>query len=262
MFPAATPDICDRVAGSATACREARVCRRCRARRSRTLGREAGLVLVFPAGDADPDTVVAEAQEAAGGALVAGMTGTAAIGADGLIQTGCSAIAFSSSLRAGVGAVEGGDPRTAGREAAAKALAESTTAHMGSCCCSSTRRPAIRRRSSPGRTPSPAGRSRSQEERRGAPRVRDSRTAGALSHGGGRRRDRQQHADRRRDRARLCSARRALDRDPLGGPERASSSMAVPRRTSTSRSSVSTVWTSKTTSSRRSRWCIRSPSRS
>lgn len=122
MFPTATPDICDRVAGSATA--DGKHASAVAVERAvATLGREAGLVLIFPAGDVDPDMVVAEAQDAAGRALVAGMTGTAAIGTDGLIQTGCSAIAFSSSLRAGVGAAERGDPRTAGRDAAAKALA-------------------------------------------------------------------------------------------------------------------------------------------
>jgi hypothetical protein len=122
MIPAATPDICDRVAGSATAAGKHAPSVAVE-RAVAALGREAGLVLIFPAGDVDPDTVVGEAQEAAGPALVAGMTGTAAIGSDGVIQAGCSAIAFSSSLRAGVGAVAGGDPRTAGRDAAAKALA-------------------------------------------------------------------------------------------------------------------------------------------
>ena len=56
------------------------------------------------------------------GFMAAPSSPAAAIAADGVIQAGCSAIAFSSSLRAGVGAVCGGDPRTAGREAAAKAF--------------------------------------------------------------------------------------------------------------------------------------------
>jgi hypothetical protein len=51
------------------------------------------------------------------------MTGTVAIGADGLVDTGCSAIAFSSSMPTGVGASQSGDPRAAGREATTKALA-------------------------------------------------------------------------------------------------------------------------------------------
>jgi hypothetical protein len=51
------------------------------------------------------------------------MTGTGAIGADGLVETGCSAIAFSSRVSAGVGAAEAGDSREAGRQATATALA-------------------------------------------------------------------------------------------------------------------------------------------
>lgn len=79
-------------------------------------------MLVFPAGDIDPAAVALEAQTAAGGTRVAGMTGTGAIGAEGPIGTGCSAIAFSSSLPAGIGVAEGGGPRTAGSHAAAQAL--------------------------------------------------------------------------------------------------------------------------------------------
>jgi hypothetical protein len=82
-----------------------------------------GLVLFFPAGDIDPERAASEVQEAAGEARVAGMTGTAAIGDDGLVATGCSAVAFSSSFSAGVGAVDAADAETAAREAAAKALA-------------------------------------------------------------------------------------------------------------------------------------------
>ena len=122
MVPTATPDIRNRVAGSASeagphACGEAVE------GAIRALGRDAGLVLIFPAGDVDPVAAADEAQAAAGSACVAGMTGTGAIGAGGLVATGCSAIAFSSSLPFGVGAVEGGDARRAGRNAAASALA-------------------------------------------------------------------------------------------------------------------------------------------
>ena len=123
MVPTATPDICDRMAGSASA-DGTHASAVAVERAIAELGREPELVLIFPAGALDPDAVVLEAQEAAQGARVAGMTGTASIGADGLIQTGCSAIAFSSSLCAGVGAVKARDPRTAGRDAVAKALAE------------------------------------------------------------------------------------------------------------------------------------------
>src|SRR5829696_1857671 len=122
MFPATRPDICDRVAGSASAA-GTHACATAVDRAIGALGEEPGLVLIFPTGDADPKAVAAEAREAARGAPVAGMTGTAALTADGVVDTGCSAIAFSSSLCAGVGAVEAGDPRAAGQEATANALA-------------------------------------------------------------------------------------------------------------------------------------------
>jgi hypothetical protein len=95
------------------------------------LGNEPGLVLVFSAGEMDPSAVAADAQEAAAGAFVAGMTGTAAIGVDGVVEAGCSAIAFSAALPAGVGTAEAGDPRTLGREATAKAIAEIDDAPYG-----------------------------------------------------------------------------------------------------------------------------------
>jgi hypothetical protein len=122
MSPAARTHIRERVAGSASAGGR-RPCADAVEGAIEQLGREPALVLVFPAGDANPHAVAAEAREAAGDACVAGMTGTAAIGADGLVETGCSAIAFSSSLQAGVGTSERGDPRAAGREATAQALA-------------------------------------------------------------------------------------------------------------------------------------------
>jgi hypothetical protein len=122
MSPAARTDIRERVAGSASAGGE-RASAEAVEQAIAELGREPGLVLVFPAADADPDAVAAEAQAAASGASVAGMTGTAAIGANGLVETGCSAIAFSASLPTGVGASQSGDPRAAGREATAKAVA-------------------------------------------------------------------------------------------------------------------------------------------
>ena len=122
MLPATTPNTCDRVAGSASAA-GAHAGAEAVEGAIAALGQEPGLVLIFPAGDADPDAIAVEAQAAARGARVAGMTGTAALGADGVIDTGCSAIAFSSSLRVGVGAVGAGDPRAAGHDAAANALA-------------------------------------------------------------------------------------------------------------------------------------------
>ena len=122
MSPAAKTDIRERVAGSASAAGP-RPCGEAVERAIAELGREPGLVLVFPAADADTDAVAAEAQGAARGASVAGMTGTAAIGAKGLVDAGCSAIAFSTSLQTGVGASQSGDPRAAGHEATAKAVA-------------------------------------------------------------------------------------------------------------------------------------------
>lgn len=122
MIPSTTPGTLDRVAASASAA-GAHACADAVEAAVAGVGADAGLVLVFTAGDVDPAAASAEALAAAGGARVAGMTGTGAIGPDGPIRSGCSAIAFSSSLGTGVGAAPGGDPRTAGREAAAEALA-------------------------------------------------------------------------------------------------------------------------------------------
>jgi hypothetical protein len=121
MPPAARTHIRERVAGSASAAGP-RPCGEAVERAISELGREPGLVLVFPAGGADLDALAVEAEEAACGASVAGMTGTGAIGTDGLVDGGCSAIAFSASLRTGVGASERTDPHAAGREATTKAL--------------------------------------------------------------------------------------------------------------------------------------------
>jgi hypothetical protein len=86
------------------------------------LGREPGLVLIFPTGDLDPREAATQAQAAAGNARVAGMTGTGAITRKGAIESGCSAVAFGSSLPVGVGTSTSSDPRAAGRSAAAQAL--------------------------------------------------------------------------------------------------------------------------------------------
>jgi hypothetical protein len=86
------------------------------------LGRDAGLVLIFPTGVLDPQEAATQAQAAAGDVRVAGMTGTGSITASGAIESGCSAIAFDSSLAVGVGASTSSDPRAAGRSAAADAL--------------------------------------------------------------------------------------------------------------------------------------------
>jgi hypothetical protein len=86
------------------------------------LGGDPGLVLIFPAGVLDPQEAATQAQAAAGDARVAGMTGSGAITLGGAVESGCSAIAFDSSLPVGVGTGTSSDSRTAGRSAAAEAL--------------------------------------------------------------------------------------------------------------------------------------------
>jgi hypothetical protein len=86
------------------------------------LGGDPGLVLIFPAGVADPQEAAKQAQAAAGDARVAGMTGSGAITLGGAIESGCSAVAFDSSLPVGVGTGTASDPRSAGRSAATEAL--------------------------------------------------------------------------------------------------------------------------------------------
>jgi hypothetical protein len=86
------------------------------------LGADPALVLIFPSGVLDPGETAKQAQAAAGKARVAGMTGTGAIGLSGAIESGCSAIAFDTSVPVGVGMSTSSDPRAAGRAAAAEAL--------------------------------------------------------------------------------------------------------------------------------------------
>jgi hypothetical protein len=86
------------------------------------LGRDPGLVLIFPTGVLDPRETATQARAAAGTAHVAGMTGTGAIAQGGVIETGCSAVAFDPALPVGVGASTSADPRAAGRTAASEAL--------------------------------------------------------------------------------------------------------------------------------------------
>ncbi len=122
MYPAGETDTQDRVAASASA-EGSHSCADAVERAVTELEGEPSLVLFFTAGDVDPDVSAREAQAAAAGARVAGMTGTGAIGPDQPLKTGCSALAFSSSFSTGVSAVDGQDPRTAGRQATAEALA-------------------------------------------------------------------------------------------------------------------------------------------
>src|SRR4051794_1184450 len=122
MFPAARTHIRGRVAGAASATGRNASAEAVEGAIAE-LGGEAGLVLIFTSGDLGPDVAAREAQAAAGGAHVAGMTGTGVISADHLVEDGCSALAFSSALATGVGAAEAGNARAAGREATAEALA-------------------------------------------------------------------------------------------------------------------------------------------
>jgi hypothetical protein len=121
VFPASRIHTRDRVAGSASAAGR-HACTDAVKGAIAALGREAGLVLIFTAGDVDPDAAADEAHAAAGGAHVIGMTGTGVIDRNGLLRSGCSAIAFSASLPIGIGSVDSGDSRAAGRNATAEAL--------------------------------------------------------------------------------------------------------------------------------------------
>ena len=123
VTPTTTPDTSNRVAGSASA-EGPGACTDAVEGAVAALGCDPGLVLVFAAGAEEPHALAAGAQAAAPNARVAGMTGCAAMTADGLVDNGCAAIAFSSSLAVGVGAAEVADPREAGRVAAAEALAD------------------------------------------------------------------------------------------------------------------------------------------
>jgi hypothetical protein len=123
MFPASRIHTHDRVAGSASAAGR-HACADAVKGAIAALGREAGLVLIFTADEFDHDAAAGEAHAAAGGAHVVGMTGTGVIDANGLLGSGCAAIAFSASLAVGIGAVDSGDSRAAGRDATAEALSE------------------------------------------------------------------------------------------------------------------------------------------
>jgi hypothetical protein len=122
MFPAGKTDIGNQIAGSASAT-GTRACAEAVDRAIAALASEAELVLTFTTGDADPAASAREAYAAAGGARVAGMTGSGAIATNGVLESGCSAIAISSALPSGIGIAETGDSRRAGRDATARALA-------------------------------------------------------------------------------------------------------------------------------------------
>jgi hypothetical protein len=89
-------------------------------------GARPSLVLVFPDGGLDAGEQMTQAVANAAGAPVAGMTGSGAIGGDGPLDRGSSAIAFGPELHAAVAVVgnTARDLRGAARDAAKKALRE------------------------------------------------------------------------------------------------------------------------------------------
>ena len=85
---------------------------------------EPRVVLVFPDGSLDPERSAADAQVAARGGQIAGMTASGEISAAGPLDGGCTAMAFSTAVQAGIGVTDKAseDPRAAGRRAAERAL--------------------------------------------------------------------------------------------------------------------------------------------
>jgi hypothetical protein len=130
MSPAGTTGIRHRVAGSAAATGREASAQAVEAAVA-AVERDPALVLIFPTGAIDPEAAADEAHGAAGGAPVAGMTGTGAMSRDAVIETGCSAIAFSAAFEAGVGVSDAVDPRRAGRDAVAEALGAIDDARHG-----------------------------------------------------------------------------------------------------------------------------------
>lgn len=82
------------------------------------------LVLLFPDGALDAAEALEQAHALVPGVNVAGMTASGEIGPGGPIELGCSAMAFGSTVAAGVGVAENASrgPRAAGAEAATAAL--------------------------------------------------------------------------------------------------------------------------------------------
>lgn len=126
MFSVATPDLVrtrDRLAGAGAAT-GVRATFDAVQEAVEGLGRDPGLVLIFPTGDLDPQETAMHAHAAAGEARIAGMTGTGVITPGGAIGSGCSAVAFDASVPVGIGTATSADPRAAGRTAAAEALVD------------------------------------------------------------------------------------------------------------------------------------------
>jgi hypothetical protein len=89
-------------------------------------GSRPSLILIFPDGGLDAAEQLHQAEAHAVGAPVAGMTASGALGGDGPLDRGCSAMAFGGELAAGVGVAPRAsrDLRKAGGEAARAALRE------------------------------------------------------------------------------------------------------------------------------------------
>jgi hypothetical protein len=81
------------------------------------------VVFAFPSGIDPPELDVGSAAARAG-APIAGMSGNGSIGADGAIEQGCSALALSSAISAGIGVTTdaGADLRSATHAAATTAF--------------------------------------------------------------------------------------------------------------------------------------------
>ena len=130
------------------------------------LGRDPGLVLIFPTGVLDPQEAATQAQAAAGSARVAGMTGSGAI-----THRRCdrerllgARVRLIGPGRGGCGYVLRSAQRRALCRRRGSVRASTSTTATPCSSCSSTRSRAIRLRSSPGPTRSRVGASRSLEE--------------------------------------------------------------------------------------------------
>ena len=186
------------------------------------LGRDPGLVLIFPTGVLDPQEAATQAQAAAGERARRRddrdrRRSRPAVRSRAAARRSRSTPHFRSEwapalppTRAPPGALP--PPRLCSASTATEATPRSS--------CSSTRSRATRLRSSPGPTRSRVGASRSREEPPAAGQAQFADGEAVVGERG-RRRPRQQDADRCRHFARLCASRSAVDRHPLARPRRA-----------------------------------------
>ena len=131
-------------------------------------GGDAGLVLAFCSG-LDPRRAATEIADAAGDVAAVGMTGKGTIGRDGIVEEGCSAIAFGPDVATGIGRARAG----LGRPARSRARCDGRGARRrwakrrtSSSCSCSTRPAPTRQTRSPAPTTSPARRSARRRRRR------------------------------------------------------------------------------------------------